>query len=124
MNDDDSRCIDRQAKHVLSRAVQSDTRIKDLDVSQPHFFSSISLVATHVFNPILFSFFQSKLREHLGNFRAIESSIKGALAELNVCDDTLTRRFLNRLTPPPKKMHTEECTAGRPSFEFRYPKTA
>lgn len=32
-DDDDSHCIDRQAKHALSRAVQSDTRIKDLDVS-------------------------------------------------------------------------------------------
>ncbi|KAG8221001.1 hypothetical protein J3R82DRAFT_2510 [Butyriboletus roseoflavus] len=56
MDDDDSRCINRQAKRALSRAVQFDTQIKDLD---------------------------SKLREHLGNFRAIESSIKGALAELN-----------------------------------------
>jgi len=56
MDEDDSRRIDRQAKRTLSRAVQSDTQIKDLD---------------------------SKLREHLGNFRAIESSIKGALAELN-----------------------------------------
>ena len=67
-------------------------------------------------------FFQSKLREHLGNFRAIESSIKGALAELNVCHDMLTCHF--RSFTFPIQNGTEERTAGRPSFELGYTQTA
>ncbi|KAF9240659.1 hypothetical protein BU15DRAFT_87562 [Melanogaster broomeanus] len=53
---DDSLNIDHQAKRVLSRMMQHDSRIRDLD---------------------------STLKEHFGNFKAIETSIKGALAELN-----------------------------------------
>lgn len=41
MEEDESHCIDRQAKRTLSRAVQSDAQIKDLDVSQPQFFSRL-----------------------------------------------------------------------------------
>jgi len=50
---DDKTC---QEKRTLSRAVKLDAHIKDLN---------------------------GKLRENLGNFRAIEMSIKGALSELN-----------------------------------------
>lgn len=95
MDNDDSRCIDRHAKRTLSRATQFDTRIKDLDVSQ----TSLSPLVPHLI------LFQSKLREHLGNFRAIESSIKGALAELNVCTDASISRSSN--TFPPKNAHRE-----------------
>jgi hypothetical protein len=49
MDEDDSRRIDRQAKRTLSRAVQSDTQIKDLDVSQPLFFS----FSPPMFNPLI-----------------------------------------------------------------------
>ena len=81
-DDDDSPSIDRRAKHTLSRAVQFDTQIKDLDVSLD---AAVAILVQNFF------FFQSKLREHLGNFRAIESSIKGALAELNVRTRHCTR---------------------------------
>ncbi|KIJ20897.1 hypothetical protein PAXINDRAFT_174292 [Paxillus involutus ATCC 200175] len=53
---DNSPDMVAQAKRVLSRTMHYDSQIKDLD---------------------------SSLREHLGNFRAIEISIKDALAELN-----------------------------------------
>lgn len=60
--DDDSRCIDSHAKRTLSRAVQSDAQIKDLDVS-PHFFF---IVATH--DP--FFFFSEQATRTLGQFQS------------------------------------------------------
>ena len=44
MDDDNSPSVDRQAKRSLSRAVQFDTQIKDLDVSQPPRFMSMRLL--------------------------------------------------------------------------------
>jgi hypothetical protein len=75
---DNSPDMVAQAKRVLSRTMHYDSQIKDLDV----------ITNLLLFQPSLTSFlFQSSLREHLGNFRAIEISIKDALAELNVCPE-------------------------------------
>lgn len=93
MDDDDSRCIDRHANRTLARAAQCDAQIKDLDVSSFCLFPR---------QPATLILSQSNLREHLGNFRAIESSIKGALAELNVCayPDMLLSRSFTAFHPP------------------------
>ncbi|KAG9313048.1 hypothetical protein JVU11DRAFT_6488 [Chiua virens] len=85
MDDSGGRCVDRQAKRVLVRSAHFETQIKDLDVRL-----SLFLSATRV-NPT--SFLQSKLREQLSNFRAIETSIRGALSELNVSSGPLLTVF-------------------------------
>ena len=65
-DDNDARCIDRQAKRILSRTVQSDAQIKDLDVSQLFFF----FVATHAPFHSIPSFFPEQAPRTLGKFQS------------------------------------------------------
>lgn len=103
-DDDDSH---RQAKRTISRAVQFDAQIKDLDVSQR--------LSRRLPNPILFS---EQAARTLGQFQSDRVLDQRRTSRAECTYSLFPTNLSYRLKT------AEECAAGRPSFEHGYPQTA